>query len=176
MESDKKNICHIMVVYLAIVVVTLIIVLILYTQILVNAVIPSESMEKTMMTGDRIIGSRLAYKFDKDPERLDIVIFYAPDLEKTPYIKRIIGLPGDHVEIKGGQVFINGTVLEEPYLAEKMEVEEPMEFDVPENHYFMMGDNRNESYDSRYWDHPFVEKDQIIAKAIFKYWKKITMI
>ncbi|MDO5136175.1 MAG: signal peptidase I [Eubacteriales bacterium] len=148
----------------------------LYTYILVSAVIPSESMENTMMTGDRIIGSRLAYKLGKDPERLDIVIFYAPDLEKTPYIKRIIGLPGDCVEIKGGKVYVNGEELEEPYIREEMDEEEDMEFHVPEGQYFMLGDNRNVSLDSRYWEDPFVEKEEIIAKAIFKYWKGISKL
>lgn len=148
----------------------------LYTYILVSAVIPSESMENTMMTGDRIIGSRLAYKLGKDPERLDIVIFYAPDLEKTPYIKRIIGLPEDCVEIKGGKVYVNGEELEEPYIREEMDEEEDMEFHVPEGQYFMLGDNRNVSLDSRYWEDPFVEKEEIIAKAIFKYWKGISKL
>lgn len=172
----NKNFRHIIVVYLTIAAAAFLGSVLLYTLIFVNAGIPSESMENTMNVGDRIIANRLAYKFGKDPERLDIVIFYAPDLEKTPYIKRIIGLPGDDVEIKNGTVFINGEALDEPYIREEMEVEEDMEFHVPENHYFMLGDNRNDSLDSRYWDDPFVDRSEIIAKAVFKYWKGISKL
>lgn len=173
--KNEKNIRHTIIVYLTIAVAVLIAIILLYTQVLMNATIPSGSMETTLMTGDRIIGNRLAYKFGKSPERLDIVIFHAPDTGEL-YIKRIIGMPEDTVTIKDGQVYINGSALDEPYLHEQMKTEEAQTFTVPDGHYFVMGDNRNDSYDSRYWDNPYVSENEIIAKAIFKYWKKITLL
>ena len=119
--------------------------------ILINARIPSESMQDTIMVHDRVFGYRLAYK-SKEPERFDIVIFRFPDDERTLFIKRIIGLPGDTVLISDGKVYINGS--EEP-LDDSFCPEEPEgdygPYVVPENCYFMMGDNRNYSNDSRFW-------------------------
>ena len=84
--------------------------------IIANSRVPSASMETTIMTGDRVIGSRLTYKLFDDPERGDIIIFRWPDNEKILFVKRIIGVPGDTVEIRDGQVYLNGsdTPLEEP--------------------------------------------------------------
>ena len=102
-NEDKMNkikkIRHTIVVYLTIAVITFCAIMLLYTQVLINAYIPSESMENTLMTGDRVIGNRLAYKFGNDPERFDIVIFDAPDNMPGYYIKRIIGMPGEKVTI-----------------------------------------------------------------------------
>lgn len=128
---------------------------------------PTESMENTIMVGEKVVTYRMAYLFS-DPNRGDIVVFPAPDNEEEDYIKRIIGLPGETIEGKDGVVFINGTALEEGYFKE-----EPTgdfgPYDIPENCYFMMGDNRNISLDARYWENKFVEKDKIEGKAIFKY-------
>ena len=138
--------------------------------ILLNAKVPSGSMENTIMTGDRLFGFRLSYLFS-DPERGDIVIFKYPDNESINYIKRIIGLPGETVTIKKGTVYINGSPLKEDYLKEEWLIaNDGMEFQVPEGYYFMMGDNRNNSKDSRYWNNTYVARDKILAKAIFRYW------
>ena len=126
-------------------------------------------MEPTIMTGDRIIGSRLAYWFS-DPQRGEIIIFDYPDDESVQYVKRIIGLPGETVDIVDSQVYINGEPLDEPYIREPMDPEEPMHFEVPEGCYFMMGDNRNYSSDARYWHNHYVAEDQIIAKVLFRYY------
>lgn len=177
-EKEKKankikNIRHTIVVYLTIAVATIAASVFLYTTILVSAYIPSESMENTLMVGDRIIGNRLAYKFGHDPERFDIIIFHYPDNPEEPYIKRIIGMPGEKVTIKNGKVYINNSTkpLDDSFIPEEMESEEEMEFNVPDDSYFMLGDNRNCSLDSRYWDNPYVSRDSIIAKASFKFWK-----
>lgn len=109
------------------------------------------------MAGDRVIGSRLSYKFG-DPQRGDIAIFIYPDDEakgiKTYYVKRIIGMPGDTIDIVDGKVYLNGsdTPLDEPYLHEPMEPEEPQHYEVPDGCYFMLGDNRNYSNDARRWN------------------------
>lgn len=175
--NNKKIIRHTIVVYLTIAVATFTAVVLLYSYVLINAYIPSESMETTLMTGDRVIGNRLAYKFDHDPERFDVVIFYAPDSGEL-YIKRVIGMPGETVTIKDGKVYINGsdTPLDDSFIREPMETEGKSTYKVPEDSYFMMGDNRNESYDSRFWDNPYVSKDKIVAKASLRYWKGIKIV
>lgn len=137
--------------------------------VLINAVIPSGSMENTIMTDDRVFGNRLAYRFG-EPQRGDIAIFRYPDDEEKLFIKRVIGLPGDKVEICDGKVYINDsdTPLEEPYLKEEP-VGDFGPYYVPEDSYFMMGDNRNDSKDSRYWDNTYVKRDKVLAKAVFRY-------
>lgn len=137
--------------------------------VLLKAEIPSGSMENTLMVGDRLIGNRLAYLFSS-PKRGDIIMFDFPDDETKLYVKRVIGLPGEHVEIRDGLVYINysETPLEEDYLKEP-----PNSFfgtyDVPEGCYFVMGDNRNNSTDSRRWNNPYVSEKKIRCKAWFRY-------
>lgn len=153
-----------------------VIALILDFFVIANAVVPTGSMENTVPTGSRIIGFRLYYLFN-EPKRGDIVIFKFPDDESTDYLKRIIGMPGDTVEVIDGDVYINNseTPLKEDYLCE-----EPYgdfgPYEVPEGCYFMMGDNRNVSVDSRFWDNTFVEKKKLIAKAFIMYYPSIKWI
>ena len=146
---------------------------VLNTFIIANSEVPSGSMDNTIMTGDRVIGSRLSYRFE-DPKRGDIAIFRFPDNEKIYYVKRIIGLPGETVDIVDGKVYINGSdePLDEPYIREPMIPEAPMHFEVPENSYFMMGDNRNYSMDARRWENTYVKREKIIAKVLFRYFPK----
>lgn len=136
--------------------------------LIVNAIVPSASMETTIMVGDRVIGNRLAYN-NEDPVRGDIVIFKFPDDESQLFIKRIIGMPGDTLQIVDGVVYINGEQLDEPYLTTT-----PLgsfgPITVPEGAYFMLGDNRNNSADSRYWNQPFVYRNKILGKAFVRYW------
>lgn len=184
-EDPKKNtVMQEVIEWVKMIVIVVVVVILIDGVVLINAKIPSASMENTIMTGDRIFGFRMAYGINidlfgleyhkkmKDPERFDIVIFKYPDDEKQRFIKRIIGLPGEKVEIKGGKVYINDA--EEP-LDDSFIREEPAAMDfgpyyVPENCYFMLGDNRNNSKDSRFWNNTFVEFDQIIGKALFRYW------
>lgn len=149
----------------------------LNTFIIANSEVPSGSMENTIMTGDRVIGSRLSYKFG-DPERGDIVIFRFPDNEEIYYVKRVIGLPGDTIDIADGHVYLNGSAepMEEPYIREPMIPEEPMHFEVPEDSYFMMGDNRNYSSDARRWKNTYVKRDKLVAKVLFRYFPKLSRI
>ena len=160
--------------------------LVMETVVIVNAVIPSASMEPTIMTGDHIFGNRLAYKFGS-PERYDIIIFRYPDDESQLFIKRIIGMPGDTVEFRDGDVYINNSEI--PLNDEFCSVQDMTEFDpnrttltnpftVPEDSYFVMGDNRLNSRDSRYWKNPFVKRDKILGEAVFRYWplNKISVI
>ena len=130
------------------------------------------AMENTIMTKDRVVALRMSYLFS-DPERGDVVIFKYPDDESILYVKRVIGLPGDTVEIKDGGVYINGSdePLEEDYIRDITEGDYGP-YEVPEGCYFMMGDNRNNSLDSRFWNNKFVEEDKILGKVVFKYYKK----
>lgn len=126
-------------------------------------VIPSASMENTVLIGDHLLMTRIGYeaalpftdwhmRLWREPRRQQIVIFRAP-LPGTPdYIKRLIGLPGDAVEVKDGAVWVNGHRLVEPYVKEPMNPAEHFgPVIVPPRSYFMMGDNRNDSSDSRVW-------------------------
>ena len=145
--------------YAKIIIAVFVIAFLLGHFVYINARVPSGSMEETIMTGDRVFGNRLAYIKD-DPERFDIVIFKYPDDESRLFIKRVIGLPGEVVEIKDGKVYIDGspTPLDDSFIPEKM-VGSYGPYTVPENCYFMLGDNRNDSKDSRSWKNKFVRFD-----------------
>ena len=132
-----------------------------------KVVVPSASMETTIMTGDKVIAFPLAYKLSK-PKRGDIIVFPFPDDEEVDYIKRVMGLPGETIEGKDGLVYIEGVPLNEPYVKETLNSDFGP-YTVPKDSYFMMGDNRNDSADSRFWTNTFVKKDKIKGKAIFKY-------
>ena len=118
----------------------------------------------------RLIGSRLAYKHEL-PQRFDMIIFKFPDDESQLFIKRVIGLPGETVNIIDGKVYINDSEepLDDSYTKEIPNAVNFGPYYVPSNSYFVMGDNRNNSYDSRYWIHTYVTEDQILGKAIFRY-------
>lgn len=151
--------------------------------VIINAVVPTGSMIPTIQENDRLIGFRMIYYFE-EPKRGDIVIFETPDpraSEGTLYIKRVIGLPGETVTISGSTVTITneageGFVLNEPYLQTKNYADGYLSaamnnqtITLDDDEYFMMGDNRDNSNDSRSWGP--VKADKILAKAIFKYFK-----
>lgn len=150
----------------------------LNNYIIANSRVPTGSMENTIMSKSRVIGSRLSY-IASDPERGDVVIFHYPDdpTGKTFFVKRIIGMPGETVTVIDGKVYIDDsdTPLEEPYLPEPMEGSYGP-YTVPEGSYFVMGDNRNNSMDARFWKNTYVEKDRIIAKVLFSYFPSIKKI
>lgn len=162
--------------YIKMIIFVVAVVLVVNNFLLINARVPSESMENTIMTGDRFFGNRLAYLFD-DPERFDIVVFKYPDDESQLFVKRVIGLPGETVEIKDGKVYINGsqTPLDDSFTPETP-TGDYGPYVVPEGSYFMLGDNRNHSGDSRFWKQPYVEKEKIVGKAIFRYFPGIKIL
>jgi len=160
--------------------------------------IPSESMVSTLLVSDRVVVNRFAYRF-MSPRRGDIVVFKAPptaDPEGKEFIKRLVGLPGDRIRIRDGQLYVNGQAVSEPYIRERpnrnfpredfgpagrtitqydIMTHLPVEFTirggdviVPEGHYLMLGDNRNHSHDGRDWG--FVPEDNIIGRAMFIFW------
>lgn len=169
-DEKEETIGSIILGWVKVVVIAVVIALVINKFVIANALIPSGSMESTIMTGDRVIGLRTSYIFTS-PERGDIVIFKNPDDESKLYIKRIIGVPGDKVEIVDGLVYINDS--EEPLDESYLTVTPKGDFgpyEVPEESYFMLGDNRNVSKDSRYWENTFVNEEKIIAKAYLRYY------
>jgi len=127
--------------------------------------VPTDSMIPTIQINDRLIVEKMLWLTPL--AHGDIVIFTPPVAgdEHKKYVKRLIGLPGDTVEIKGGELYRNGSRVEEPYLEEKMNYAfGPVT--VPEEQYFFLGDNRNSSYDAHLWATPFVTGDNLIGKVI----------
>ncbi len=162
-NSFKKSILE----WLKTLLFSVLIVLIINNGLIVNARIPSSSMETTIMTNDRLFANRLAY-INSDPERGDIVIFKYPDNPEILYVKRIIGLPEEEIRISNGQIFIDGNVLKDDYTAIDM-IGTFGPYQIPKGHYFMLGDNRNNSKDSRYWENNYVAEDKIVGKVFFRY-------
>ncbi len=172
MSDKKKEILDWLKVILAAVAISFI----LNNFVIVNAQVPTGSMENTVLTNDRVFAFRRSYLFE-NPQRGDIVVFPLPDDESQNYLKRIIGLPGDTVEIKDGKVYINNSEepLQEDYLKEKP-TGDYGPYEVPEDSYFMLGDNRNISLDSRYWEHTFVKKNKIMGKVVLRYYPSIKLL
>lgn len=141
------------------------------TVFIVNATVPTGSMENTIMTNDRILALRTSYWFSS-PERGEIVVFRYPDDPSgdTLFVKRVIGVGGDTVEVRNGEVLVNGEALDEPYIREQT-LGNFGPYTVPEGYYFMMGDNRNQSLDSRYWNNTYVAEDAILGKVVLRYYK-----
>lgn len=154
---------------LSIVIIAFILAMILRTFIIEGRIIPSESMVPTLKVGDRVMVNKFIYYF-KQPQRGDIIVFAPPDVlqSKDDFIKRVIGLPGERVEMKNNRVYINNKPLEEPYLAE------PVNYTygpvtVPEGSLLVLGDNRNHSFDSHMWN-AWMSQDRIKGKAFVIYW------
>ncbi len=132
------------------------------------------SMEPALKDQERIFINKFTYRLGLgDVERGDTVVFQYPLDRSKSYIKRVIGIPGDKVRIEEGRVYVNGKTLVEPYVTEPDTLSWPMLGDegeqvVPEGKYFVLGDNRGSSSDSRTWG--FVPRDNIYGKAVFAYW------
>jgi signal peptidase I len=165
--------------------------LVIRTLVVQAFTIPSGSMMDTLLVGDYILVNKFLYGPEiplteqrvpglRDPQRGDIIVFKYPQDEKRDFIKRIVGTPGDTVQVRGHQVYVNAQPIREPYVKR---VEGPLPSTgqtycgyaygceptiVPPNSYFVMGDNRDNSQDSRYWG--FVKRDKIKGKAFLIYW------
>ena len=137
--------------------------------VLVNARVPSGSMEPTIQTNDRVIAFRLSYLFS-EPRRFDIIVFDPPHADEL-YIKRVIGLPGEIIRIHSGFVYVDGVRLMDDNFADALIIGDFGPFYVGEDQFFVMGDHRNNSSDSRTWALPFVERSDIVGRAAFKYFR-----
>jgi signal peptidase I len=126
------------------------------------------SMQPRLVDQERIFVNRFIYRFESI-QRGDVVVFWYPRDTNKSFIKRVVGVPGDVVEIRIGLLYVNGVKIEEPYLRPDFRDHESFSRSVvPPDHYFVLGDHRNSSNDSRMWG--FVSRSLIYGKAIFRYW------
>ncbi|GAB7026442.1 signal peptidase I [Geotalea toluenoxydans] len=179
---------HIVREYAESIIIAVILALIIRTFIVQAFKIPSGSMEDTLAIGDHILVSKFIYGTQipftttrllkiRDPRRGDVIVFEYPEDPSKDFIKRVIGTPGDTVQVINKKVYVNGKLYENPHEVHKEKDVIPKEqnprdntdlITVPTNAYFVMGDNRDRSYDSRFWK--FVRNDQIKGLAFIKYW------
>lgn len=151
----------------------LLLALVIRTYVAEPRFIPSASMVPTLNLGDRLVVEKITYRLHP-PQRSDIVVFRVPPALQAEgysadqaFIKRVIGLPGDRIALKVGQVYRNGEPLVEPYVVEQPKAEEMAEVTVPDQQLFVMGDNRNNSNDSRYWG--FLPMENIVGHAVWRF-------
>lgn len=130
------------------------------------SLIPSSSMESTIMKGDIVLATRYDIG-EEDIKRYDILMFTLSDEPDTTYIKRVIGLSGETVEVKDGRVYVNGVELDDSFTNGPMNRKGDGTYVVPEGCYFFLGDNRNHSNDSRFWEEKYIPVGNIQAKARF---------
>lgn len=181
-EKNPEEVKKELISWVKLVIVAVLAAIVIDHVLIVNANVPSGSMENTIMTNSRMIGWRWSYAFSNEPERGDIIIFEFPDDKSKNYVKRVIALPGERVRIEEGIVYVNDQKLDEDYVVfkdknnNKVKRDESGDFEevvVPKDSYFVLGDNRNNSWDSRYWTTTnFVPKKNILGKALFTYWYK----
>ena len=146
--------------------------------VMVRTDVIGPSMQPTLQNDDDLIVEKISYRFS-DPERFDVIVFPFKHAERTYYIKRIIGLPGETVQIdEEGKIYINGELLEESYGKEVMRnpgiAAQPIH--LRNNEYFVLGDNRNDSSDSRDPSVGNVYRKDIVGRAWFRFWPNLSMI
>jgi signal peptidase I len=166
MENPKKEILS-MILYLAFIFVAVYLIITFVGQ---RTAVNGDSMEPTLSNGDNLIMDKLTYHF-RDPERFEVVIFPCPTSPEVYYIKRVIGLPGETIQIKDGCVYIDGELLEEDVygIAQMAEAGIATEaITIGEGQYFVLGDNRPISRDSRYEDVGLIEREAIEGRAFFR--------
>lgn len=159
--------------FLETIVVSLAIFAVVYIFIFQPHQVDGKSMEPNFHNAEYILTDKLSYRIHT-PKRGDVVVFHSPQDERVDFIKRILGVPGDTIKVQGGYIYLNGVKLEEEYVNEPGQViggrflHENVQIEVPPGEYFVMGDNRNHSSDSREWG--FVSTPGIVGRAFFRYW------
>ena len=146
--------------------ITLLIYILVRTFLFENYRVSGSSMKPTLEDEQYLVVNKLTYRLN-DPQRGDIIVFRDPNADTRKLIKRIIGLPGETLEIRTGQVLVNGQRLDEPYITRPAQYsEQPMP--IPDDHYYVLGDNRNNSSDSHNWG--TLSEEEIVGKAWVSYW------
>ncbi len=167
--------------YFESIVITAIIALFATTYVIQAFKIPTGSMESNLLIGDHLLVNKFVYGIQdgffskllpyKAPKRGDVIVFKYPNSPEVAYVKRLMGMPGDKVEMIGRTLYINGKALEEDYTqyTDSNSINEHFgPYNVPQDQYFAMGDNRDNSMDSRYWG--YVPRDYLLGKALIIYW------
>lgn len=148
-----------------------VVVALIITQFIKPTIVKEESMQPTLFENNYIFLSKQAYLF-KEPERKDIIVFHTELKTETGkeklLIKRVVGLPGDVITIAEGKVYINDKLFDEPYTLEPYTSGSILNQEVPEGSLFVMGDNRQNSVDSRFPNVGYVKTDKVIGKAVFR--------
>ena len=152
--------------------IAVILVLLIFNFVGQKTNVVGKSMEPTLFDGDQLVIDKLSYRFG-EVERFDIIVFpYEP---KLYYIKRVIGLPGEEIHIDNGQVYVDDKIIDDEFGFDIIrEYGNNLPLVVPDNEYFVMGDNRNKSSDSRYTDVGTIYEEDIIGKAIVRIWPMST--
>ena len=183
--AQKK---HIIREYAESIIIAVILAMVIRTFIVQAFKIPSGSMEDTLAVGDHILVNKFLYGTHvpftdkriialRDPRRGDVIVFEYPEDPSKDFIKRVVGTPGDEIQVKDKRVYVNGKLYENTHEVHKEKETIPKEQNprdffgpvkVPAGSYFVMGDNRDRSYDSRFWG--FVKRDKIKGLAFIKYW------
>lgn len=162
-STKKKSLIYIWNQWIIPIIISIFLAIIINNFVVFKIKIPSESMAPTLNIGDRLLAYRIYNT--KNLSRGDLVVFkYKP--QGKLFIKRLIGLPNDEIIINNGVVSVNGEMLEENYIENNMLYNG--RFKVPEDSYFFLGDNRNNSFDSRFWDYPYIASSDIRGKAFLK--------
>jgi signal peptidase I len=163
---------------LEVVVFAIAIFLFIYLLVLQPHKIKGSSMDPSFIDGEFLLTDKVTYRF-REPQRGDVVVFEAPGTNGDEFIKRILALPGEEIALSDGKVYINDSLLNEPYLEETVKtngssfLDEGQEIVIPPDFYFVMGDNRGASSDSRTWG--FIEKSAITGRAWLVYWPPTKM-
>lgn len=144
----------------------LIMAVILFKFVFMLSVVPTGSMAGTIAPGDNLVCTRFGIG-EEEIERYDILIFTPQDNPEMNYVKRLIGLPGETIEVKDGKVYADGVELDDSFIKDPQNRKGDGVYRVPEGCYFFLGDNRNNSNDSRFWENKFVPAANIKAKARF---------
>ena len=170
-EDDKKEFLKEVLGWVLYIAVIIAMTYLIVTYVGQRTKVSGDSMETALQDGDNLIVDKISYRF-RDPERFEIIVFPYKYAENTYYIKRIIGLPGESVQIKDGYVYINGERLEENYGLERMESAGIAEDIIllGEDEYFVLGDNRNNSSDSRSSSVGILTREDLIGRAWVRIW------
>ena len=176
-KADKDSVIKEIISWIFTIAFAVVFALIITQFVIVNAKVPTGSMMDNIMPNDRLVALRLAY-VNSGPKRFDIVVFRYPDDRTQLFVKRVIGLPGETVTIKAGKVYINNSTvpLDDSFVREPPNPEDFGPVTVPANAYFMLGDNRNNSLDSRYWNNKFVVRSDVLGKVLFRYWPNFKIL
>lgn len=165
--KEKKYTIFVLVETIETIVFALVFALLIRKYMIQTSLVFSGSMEPTMMVGDRLFVNKVTYYF-RSPHRGEIILFKSPYQDKKEFVKRLIGLPGEKVELINGTVLINDKLLTLPGINFRKDYDNFGPIIIPKNHYFALGDNRANSADSRVWG--FVPKEDLIGKALYVFW------